>query len=862
MTADLSTLQIRVLSDDVAKAEKRLRALEKQGGRTAKSTSNATSKFKKYAAGLLAAVVASKALGAAMRGLREVVRVTAEFQQLNAQLVTATGSADNARKAFDALKDFAVQTPFDLQQATGAFIGLVNRGLTPSERALRAYGDTAASMGFQLQDMVLAVSNATANEFENLKKFGIRARKEGENIKFTFRGVTTEVGNNITEIEDYFIGLGENNFSGGMERQMQTLTGAISNFQDSYEILLNAIGESGIGDLIEGGIRRATAALEDFTAWVESGALEAQFESWTAGLEGWSNDFQTVFSFLGDFAGSIFEEMGEDSTLTWEVFIDALKLVPALVRYYVQRIGIEIMAIGAYGGIAGKALYNGLKVYLESMVRASFAAAKQIGAALMNPIDTAKRALSGGALVDFSAAGAEVAKGVAKINGVINTAVGEADAARQNRIAQLGAAQEQLDTAATKIVAARRKSEQLLADFQKKQASSRLEAAAGDRLGGFGIKPSGGGGGGGGGSRKSGGGGRAPRVGGGGGGGKSEAQRAAERRKRDFEKLVESLQDEEVAIAKSYKKRQALIDNNTDTAGKVRADLSLKLIEKVEEEQQRLIDSKKRENDTFFEALADQETLIRESYERRKAFILANTEQTEEEKRAALDDAEKRRTNAMRKHEAERNEMTLGLAGDFFGNLAAVGKAFGKKGAKIAKAAAIAQTTIKTYESATSAYASLAGIPFVGPALGAAAAAAAVAAGAANIAAIKATPDGGNFAFGGIVPGSQVGDNQLIGANGGEMVLTGGMQRELLGLAKGGRTGAGGAVNNVYNYGGGEVTTEQNETGGVDVIIRRAARKGADLAKSELAQEAVDGSGKVFPTLSKFTNLQRGSKTA
>ena len=129
---------------------------------------------------------------------------------------------------------------------------------------------------------------------------------------------------------------------------------------------------------------------------------------------------------------------------------------------------------------------------------------------------------------------------------------------------------------------------------------------------------------------------------------------------------------------------------------------------------------------------------------------------------------------------------------DYFANFAQLAQSNNKKLANIGiialkaqKAIAITQTTIATYESATKAYSSLAGIPVVGPALGAAAAGAAIAAGLANVAAITSSnANVGNYASGGIIPGSSfTGDNLQANVNSGEMVLNKMQQANLFNLA-------------------------------------------------------------------------------
>lgn len=209
-----------------------------------------------------ALAVGAGAAGAAIFGLKAIMEKTAEYQTLKASLETATGSVEEAKEAFGDLQEFATKTPYALTEVAGAFIKLKNYGLVPSERALTAYGDTASSMGKSLNDMVEAVADAASGEFERLKEFGIKSKKEGERVIFTFRGVKTEVKNNAADIEEYLIKLGEKNFAGGMERQMATLAGKLSNLDDTWSKFLANLGESGIGDLMGDGIEELIKLIE------------------------------------------------------------------------------------------------------------------------------------------------------------------------------------------------------------------------------------------------------------------------------------------------------------------------------------------------------------------------------------------------------------------------------------------------------------------------------------------------------------------------------------------------------------------------------------------------------------------------
>lgn len=116
-----------------------------------------------------------------------------------------------------------------------------------------------------------------------------------------------------------------------------------------------------------------------------------------------------------------------------------------------------------------------------------------------------------------------------------------------------------------------------------------------------------------------------------------------------------------------------------------------------------------------------------------------------------------------------RTDMQLQTWADGFGDMARNLETFASTFAdennamfKVAKAAAIAQTTMSTIKSAQDAFSAMASIPYVGPALGIAAAAAAVGAGMARVAQIRSQPAPGRL-YGGPV---QAGGTYRINENG------------------------------------------------------------------------------------------------
>lgn len=210
----------------------------------------------------------------------KLVAVEREFGTLNASLITVTGSAREADKAFSLLTDFASTTPFSLQEVTQAFIKLKSLGMDPSAEALRSYGNTASAMGKSLNQMIEAVADAATGEFERLKEFGIRAKSEGDRVTLTFRGVSTNIGKNAAEIEGYLRRIGDVDFAGAMDARAKTLDGAISNLGDSWDSLFRTINNELTGPLLMTAVQGAQTAVvglgnvvKNFTEFMEDNRI-------------------------------------------------------------------------------------------------------------------------------------------------------------------------------------------------------------------------------------------------------------------------------------------------------------------------------------------------------------------------------------------------------------------------------------------------------------------------------------------------------------------------------------------------------------------------------------------------------------
>ena len=304
--ADTASLIVRVSSTGVDKTTSQLNGLTK-------------------AAGAAAAAVVS--LETAKQVFSALVDSQRNFDKLNSGLITMTGSAENAAKAFSVLQQFAKETPYGLNQAVEGFTKLVALGLNPSKEALISYGNTAAAMGKDLNQMIEAVADASTFEFERLKEFGIKSSQQADTVSFTFRGVTTTVKKNSEEIQKYLLNIGNTDFAGAMETRSKTLDGQLSSLADSFDGLVLAVAQSGFGDAVGEQAARAEDAITALTDAIASNEIAAT-------LQDWVTLFNESFKFISDALNDLAFDT-EDKSVDMS---DSLGTIPDAIREWLPDI--------------------------------------------------------------------------------------------------------------------------------------------------------------------------------------------------------------------------------------------------------------------------------------------------------------------------------------------------------------------------------------------------------------------------------------------------------------------------------------------------------------------------------------------
>lgn len=204
-----------------------------------------------------------------------IVKVRGEFQQLEASFRTMLGSEEKATELMTQLLDTAAKTPFDLQSISNGARQLLAYGenVENVNDDLIRLGNIAAGLNQPLNDLIYLygttmtqgrLHTADYNQFvgrgiplgrELASVLGVAESKVREMVeagKVGFPEVQQAL-QNLTNEGGMFYNL--------MEEQSKTITGRISNIQDSISMMLNEIGHQSEG--IIGGSLDAVSYLVD-----------------------------------------------------------------------------------------------------------------------------------------------------------------------------------------------------------------------------------------------------------------------------------------------------------------------------------------------------------------------------------------------------------------------------------------------------------------------------------------------------------------------------------------------------------------------------------------------------------------------
>lgn len=303
---DYASSGLRKIAESAGVTDKRLHGVERR-----------SSSLQRNLGGLKRMLITAFATVSIGLFINKTIEARSEYERFQAVLTNTFQSADVGQGALNMLTDFAAKTPFQVNELTDSFVKLVNRGFNPTYNELTKIGDLAASQGKSFGQLTEAILDAETNEFERLKEFGIKASKAGDQVSFSFKGITKTVKNNASEIRAAILEYGGmTGVSNSMAAISKTLGGRISNLKDNWWSFLVAVGGqsggvfAGFIDLASRGIGFLTEYLPQISMYFK--VLWSYIEPVGASL---SNFFKQMFGFTD--ASSVLSGFGD--TMLWNL---------------------------------------------------------------------------------------------------------------------------------------------------------------------------------------------------------------------------------------------------------------------------------------------------------------------------------------------------------------------------------------------------------------------------------------------------------------------------------------------------------------------------------------------------------------
>lgn len=237
-----------------AEARNLLRGISTSATQEGEKIDDAMKKIGKAAAGMFA-------ISQLKEFVSQVANVRGEFQQLEMAFKIMLGSADKADALMSQLIKTAATTPFGMNDVAQGAKQLLAYGVEADKvnETLIRLGDIAAGLSIPLNDLAYLYGTTMVqgrmytqdlNQFlgrgiplteELAKQFGVSKNKVKELVE------EGKIG--FPEVEKAIISMTSegSKFGGLMEAQSQTITGQISNIEDSIEQMFNQLGRKSEG---------------------------------------------------------------------------------------------------------------------------------------------------------------------------------------------------------------------------------------------------------------------------------------------------------------------------------------------------------------------------------------------------------------------------------------------------------------------------------------------------------------------------------------------------------------------------------------------------------------------------------------
>lgn len=312
------------------------------------------------------------ALGKAVKGLfLDIISGAKEVMLTNEGIIGSfnaiTDNVTQARVVFEQFNSLSREMTQSFDDIAKAVITVGKTGIKPTNELLKAMGSIADGTGQSLTSVAQSVSNAMLGQTKGLRQLGITAQTEGDKLKVTFKGVTSEIDNSAKGIQQYIQDVAKNNFAEVTEFQMKGLTGAFKNLGDAWADLMFAFGDSGLGEIIRQSVWTAVNALDSLSSFINENEWFGAITSDIArNIEEWRKDIK----FFWNYVTSFFDGMESDSNSTWNAIGEYTK---TYFGNFISLLKAGVTGVVMFAGAAEKILIGFYKWWVDTTTGAVIA---------------------------------------------------------------------------------------------------------------------------------------------------------------------------------------------------------------------------------------------------------------------------------------------------------------------------------------------------------------------------------------------------------------------------------------------------------------------------------------------------------
>ena len=202
------------------------------------SLQNAMAGLSRAMSGMGAIAMGKGLAGGTMNFIKDLAEAGFEIEKTQLSLENLFGSAEMGQGVMQELMQLATKMPGSVLDLLPAYRQLVLLGLSPSKDEMYALGEVSTLTGKKITDTAMAIQMAGGGTYKRLRSMGIEVKKNGDQLKMTYMGVSKTIGTSKKAIFDYLVELGKMpGVQGAMAKQMDTLAGQTQNASDQFAIL-------------------------------------------------------------------------------------------------------------------------------------------------------------------------------------------------------------------------------------------------------------------------------------------------------------------------------------------------------------------------------------------------------------------------------------------------------------------------------------------------------------------------------------------------------------------------------------------------------------------------------------------------